>query len=416
MANDGDRRVRAVVHVIEGAPEPDPVPGPNSLTPPVLHPPIKEKWRWAVFAAVAVASWVAVALWLAPVLDPPTVGAFLLDRLLQIAAVVAWVCAVLVLILKQVAAFRAALVACLCLTAVCLSILGGGLRPPRDVLVLSVTCVTLVVLACLTWWLWVHRPNEVSVGLPAVVAGALVGAALPLLQLWASTSFTFGAQHVSLEATVGTTVEGASEDGDVLYVAVAVTHTDPSKTRARVLLSQTTACWAQPGTSPERDVPKQRVSSSCTSWPAMRERGWIDAGTEQTSSRIIEVPANSPHLYVTTRAEYAREDRMQFVDDSPVATSDTVGECTDVERFLIRDDARFRAVAQQDKYLQYGVTADGGRRYWLVWGDDPPCPAPTSTDLAGYYATTSLTVNAEAWLSGPDETGDAAPEAAAGNG
>ncbi|MEN0130528.1 MAG: hypothetical protein AAGC49_13870 [Brevundimonas sp.] len=396
-----DKRIRAVVHLVEGAPDPD----PGRAEHPGVPAKEAKAWRWIIFASVVLASWVGVMLWRAPVFDPPTVGAFLLDRVLQISVVVALVCAVLVLVVERSVAFRAALVACLCLVAICVSVLGGGLRPPRDVAVLVFTGLTLAVVAGMTWWLWTRRPQDVNLGLPAIVAGALVGAALPLLQLWASTSFTFGAEHVSLEATISTTVDAVSDDGSALYVAIAVTHKNPSHTRALVLLSQTTACWAPPGGVLESDVRNQRTSTSCTSWQALPERGWVDAGSELTSSRVIPVPAGSPHLHVTTRAEYAREDRMRFVQARPVFEAERLGECTKVERFQIRDDARFRAVAQQNKYLQYGIESDGGRRYWLVWGDDPPCPAPVSTDLAGYYATTSLAIDAEDWLTVPQPPG-----------
>lgn len=397
----GQPDASATPAVVEGTSTPPRTPS-GRPTPTSRHSRLGEWRRWTTFAVLALASWVGVALWMAPVLDPPTVSAFLLDRVLQVSAVIGGVCTPMVLLLRPAAAIRAGLVACLCQGAVCLCVLGGGLRPPRDTTVLWLTGATLAALVVTTWWLWMHRPDGTTITLPAVIVSALVGAALPLLQLWAATSFTFGAQRVSLEATISTTVQSVSDDEKTLYVSVAVTHTNPSSTRARVLLSQTSACWAPAGARPESDLVKQRESSDCETWPALRERSWVDAGAEVTSSRVIEVPADKPHLSVTTRAEYAREDRMQFVRPVPVETVERVGECTDVERFQIRDDSRFRAVAQAEKFLQY-AQIDDGRYYWVVWGDDPPCPGENSSDLDGFYSTSGLLVTGETWLTAPAE-------------
>lgn len=165
----------------------------------VLRDRLGEGRRWRAFALLVPVYGLGVMFLREPALDPYTLTAFVIDRLLQV-GVLAVLAGIPVLLLGPerlaVAAAAASTIIGFGLSA---SVLGAGLNPPRDVPVLTLALVTLIASLVLARGLWPLLPVVQGERRPAaVLLGALAASTLPLLQLWNASTFTTLRQNVSL--------------------------------------------------------------------------------------------------------------------------------------------------------------------------------------------------------------------------
>ncbi|MDM7831627.1 hypothetical protein [Cellulomonas edaphi] len=383
-------------------------PTRNRRTPADAGHPLAQAWRWRVFGLLLPAQLVGVALWRQPVLDPLTVTASILDKALLVASTVGALAAVAMLLVhKQKWAFRLGQLAALAAAATSVSVLAAGVRPPRDAPVLVLAAAGAVGAGVGGYWLWTRQPTGARVTPSALVASTVAGALLPLLQLWSATSFVVGAQHVALSATSDVSVLAADPAGPgaLDHVRVATTFSNASGVRARVIVTQTLVCWWAPGELVEYDPTTLRDEhpDRCTTWRPLEKLSWVDGDADLSDVRVVDIPADHPHVVLQVRTAYARGDRFT-VDPEPTHL-DALDACRDVELYRIREESRFRSVAQQDKFLMYADDdGDGGLNFHLTSAGEMSCPT-TQLGLQDYYAITTSRVITETWLTAPPTPG-----------
>jgi hypothetical protein len=363
---------------------------------------LRERRRWGALGLLVPVYALGVLFLREPVLDPLTLAAFVIDRTLQVGVLAVLGAAPLVLLgpprLAAVAAAGGALVG----FGMSASVLGAGLRAPRDLLVLALAVVALIGSLVLARGLWPHLPAVGAERRPvAVLLGALAAGALPLLQLWNSSTFTTLRQNVSLSLAPEVTLQQGPTADEQTRVRVAVTATNEGSVRAIVIISDVDVCWWGADEEPVYDTELLQDAANCTSWGPITSHSWIDAGAALENSRALGVPASSPRVVVIARAAYARGDRLALVRRSEQKIG-TLGSCTDVRRWTIREEARFRGLAQQQKYVLFGDDGEGGGvDYYVTSEPDPTCP-DDSLELADYYGVTHVSVTWETWLAPED--------------
>lgn len=342
-----------------------------------------------------------------PVLDPFTLAAFVIDRVLQGGVLAVLAVAPLVLLGSARLATPAAAGGALLGFGLSASVLGAGMRPPHDLPVLALALVALVTSLALARGLWPLLPVTGGEHRPvAVLLGALAAAALPLLQLWNSSTFSTLRQDVSLSLAPQVTVQEGPLADEQTRVRASLTAANESSVRAVVIISDIDVCWWEADELPLYDTDELQEAPNCASWRPVNSHSWIDAGAALENSRALVVPASAPRVVVIARAAYARGDRLALVDGSETAIG-TLDGCRDVTRWAIREEARFRGLAQQQKYVLFAEGDGGGVSYYFTSEPDPTCP-DDSLELADYYGVTHVTVTWETWLAPADR----APRAA----
>lgn len=364
----------------------------------VLGARLRERRRWGALGLLVPTFALGVLFLREPVLDPLTLAAFVIDRVLQVGVLVALATAPLVLLGSTRLAVPAAAAGALVGFVLGASVLGAGLRPPRDVPVIALALVALVTSLALARRLWPLLPVAGRERRPAaVLIGALAASALPLLQLWNSSTFSTLRQDVSLSLAPDVTVQQGPTADEQNRVRVSVTAANASAVRAVVIISDVDVCWWAPDDQPVYDTDQLSGAPNCTSWRPVTSHSWIDAGAALENSRALVIPASAPRVVVVARAAYARGDRLVLVDGSEESLS-SLDRCQDVTRWTIREEARFRGLAQQQKYVLFGDDGEGaGVDVFFTSEPVPSCP-DDSLELADHYGVTHVTVTWETWL------------------
>ena len=367
-----------------------------------------DRWKVLLYLLCLLPVYVlGILFWRQQVDDPITLTAFLIDRLLQLGVVVAFGAAFVVVFRPERQGILAGFVIAFVGFGLSASVLGASFRPPRDIWIVLLALVTLFVSLMVGLRFWRLIPNDLRIQHPgAVLVGALAASALPALQLWNSTVFAAASQKVSLSLAPQVMFQEQPPDSQQNRVRVAVTVTNPSSVRALVIISDIDVCWWEADATPEYDTDKLMHVSNCASWAPIARGSWIDAGAALENSMTLTMPADSPRVVVIARAAYARADRLVLVKDSE-NEMDRLGTCRDVTTWTIREEAKFRALAQQEKYLVFGdADSDGGTNYYFTSKDEFTCP--DSLELDDYYGVTQAKVNWEDWMVPPAEPGERA--------
>ena len=331
------------------------------------------------------------------IVDPTTFASLVIDRGITVLIVLAFVAVLVNLFAPAPWHGYAGLVACGISILVACSVLLAGIRPPQDwtEFLLAVVALVFALLAgafLIGTFGWPIHQARTTAALAAVVALLLPG-----LELWHTTSFSAFTNKASLTLTPSATVQSATKDR--YRVQVSFTADNQSDVRVRVLASNMKICWWQPGQNKEFDTDPDGDRDNCLGWRPVGWRSWIDGDSPLTVSRTIRVPRSSPQLIIRSSVTYARGDRLQLVDSDDADSRKLPGCVGSADLYRLDEESRYKALAQQDKYLVYAVAGDSPNvRLFLESDEDLACNSDTSR-LEAYYGMSTTRVVNSFWLS-----------------
>jgi hypothetical protein len=206
--------------------------------------------------------------------------------------------------------------------AVALTVLMSGLRGPRDDTVLAMSAIALLSAYVAGAYVVKRTPIPFGIKGSGVLVASLSALALPVLQLWQSTSFAAYTEQVSISLTP--TVKVVNANDREFRVLVSLTAKNTSTFRAFMLASELRICWGHLDED-LGEVLSAHDPAVCQSWQPIGRRNWIDATSELTVSKTFVIPRDMDQVIVGARADYARGDRVRLVADSETEEADHAG-------------------------------------------------------------------------------------------
>jgi hypothetical protein len=340
------------------------------------------------------ACWLAYLFWRVPVADPLTISALLLDRTLQ-------VCTFLllppvgagVLLAPWPAAQAAAATGGIVSVLLGGSVALAGTRPPADPLPTGLAVLCIVTGAALL--VWVFHPVILTTRWKVSLLAPL--ALLPAVQFWHATSFVPARLTTSMSIDPRVTVQHADAEDRFLVVEVQLRNNGDADTL--VLAAEVIVCF-RPSTNQllTYDTSTLYGDGGCRTSNIVDRLSQVDAKTSVTYHQSVIAPRDLPRVQLVARVWYARADRMRVDESSKTGPELKVGCLGEVMTYRIRDDARFKGVAQRERILVYDEGSGPERNaFYLTTKGAPPCAKPRY-DIAENLGTAYLRVNREDWL------------------
>ena len=363
--------------------------------------------RWAAFVALLPGIVFDLAYLRADVAEPVTLPALIIDRSLQLAIVAAVACWLCLMMAGKRFSDLAGIVAAAVSAAVIVTVLISAVRAPRDLVVLTLAVLALLPSIVAGAYLVRRTPTPFGIKNGGVIFAAVWALALPLLQLWQSTSFASYTEQVSVSLTP--TVEVLEANDHDYKVLVSLTTKNASTFRAFVLGSEVRLCWSSEQTDLDAML-RSDDEQFCRRWQPIGRRNWIDATSELTVSKTFEVPRAMDKMVVGARATYARGDRLRLVagseDDEPLP-----GCYGTSYRYQLEEESKYKAMSQLDKFVVYGDRdGNGSVEIFLQDEDHLGCDQSDPNDLFDYFSLGSMRVSIEDWLRAPDVPQPDAPQ------
>ena len=339
------------------------------------------------------ACWLAYLFWRVPVADPLTISALLLDRTLQ-------VCTFLLLppagagVLLAPWPFAQAAAAAGGTVSVLLggSVALAGTRPPADPLPTGLAILCILTGTVLLVWVFhrVLRTTRWRISLLAPLA------LLPAVQFWHATSFVPARLTTSMSIEPRVTVQHA--DANDRFFAVEVQLRNNGDVATLVLAAEVIICFRSTNQNLSYDVRTLYGDGACRTSAIVDELSQVDARSSVTYHRSFTT-RDRPLVQLVARVRYARADRLRVDESSRTGPELKVGCLGGVTTYRIRDDARFKGVAQRERILVYDEgTGPEENAFYVTTSGAPLCAKPPQYDIGENLGTVYLRVNREDWL------------------
>jgi len=341
------------------------------------------------------ACWLAYLFWRVPVADPLTISALLVDRTLQVCTFLLLPPAGAGVLLAPWPFARAAAA-----TGGTVSVLLGGsvalagTRPPADPLPTGLAIVCIVTGAALLTWIFhpVILTTRWKVSLLAPLA------LLPAVQFWHATSFVPARLTTSMSIDPRVTVQHADAKHRLGTVEVQLRNNGDVATL--VLAAEVIVCL-RPTIHPTLDYHVSTLygDGACGTSRIVADLSQVDAKSSVTYHRSFIARRDTPLVQLVARVWYARADRLR-VDESSRTGPDLKAGCLGgVTTWRIRDDARFKGVAQRQRILVFDQgNGPKENEFYETTSGAPLCASPPRYDIGDNLGTAYKRVDREDWL------------------
>lgn len=350
--------------------------------------------RLAVIAILVPAFFLGWQFWSAPAMDPLTAPALLLDRALQLATL-GWIpAAIIILAGPPTLAGYAAGYASSVGVALAFSVdLAALMRPPADWGV--VAWATLALVLCAGVFIWLVKSDDVEVpklsGETAKFSAAILGSGVAILGWWNQASFLPARTEAKLTQSVVADVQAAPR-GTLRYTA-----TNPTDSRVLVLNHEVVACWWKENQKVVWALPELRDRDNCRTFSPIGDRNWIAGNSTYNWQTTLNVPADSAQLVVLSRMSIARGDRLRVAGEH-TGFQKPSGDCRIEGEYLIMDESRLKALAQEDKFIAYEEAVHSKNGFYLASDPVSGCHGADPDRLAQYYGVSSHQTLFQTWV------------------
>ncbi|WP_028045348.1 hypothetical protein [Cellulomonas sp. URHE0023] len=377
---------------------------------------------WIVFWCLPFI-WLALKFWSVPVAEPPTVGAFVVDRMLEIGTALSFAVVLAILlppvVLDLARSYRlpyadrlparlpqgvrtsalwvrlSAIGICVVGLALSTAVLPSALRPPLDPWPYTLAVVVFFTSVGMWIWLWSGIEKRDRKAARQVVGfGGVVALGVPIvLQLMSASVTSSLNQSTNIHLELGAVSRELSPDGTAFEVRVESKATSVGEGEPVVLAYDVVVCSWPLDAEVEYRIRMLAARANCTIWRPSGPGGpggWFGGSVPWVDSRVFSVPVERPRLVLVAEIEYGRGDRTRLSNDLAIPQTCVVtyveggvGEEVEGRLFRIADEAKFRGTATESRYLWMPESAfdDSEPEFWgsSVLGDthEPPVYAIT---------------------------------------